>query len=672
MDHKLFSHIFNDAFLWGSFDREGHLFSTTTRYLDNYISSLTSKQSADLPPGVLELNQACTSLAFYTQTLNGIHHQYQLDNLCDKTMALVSGLKRGQYLLLPGGYSSGSGGHAMVYCFKVDDKGDLLFEINNTGAGINHHAKLSSKEKDLYDPVLTYRIPRAQFEKGAVPKKFFQELFVAEIRSLQDGKHYDSDTLYQEIFPLLSFCGGQIDPPSLDKSAYKLTGSQLSGTCTQRSLHSMLKAQFASVDDYRKFIYGFLRKSFEDYLTYVQENDTLDNPDVRSQVKKAARHLLRIVTLPKSNKPDQSLFDAKQIRVDREWMEAVLGVVSSKEKSKRKSRNRVTRSIELSARSGDFDVYSQPFTPPSWDEVSLSCEPFKEGSIKGGGTLLAELRQIRTDCNSLAGKGDHQSIIHLLDQVFSNLPLPDSLQSSDLLMAYQSINSIDRASQFFELVNELQTAYFTACDNAVGVKTTLPRMMLFKQNVTAITTHVANHLELGYKDTSFFNMTMGLVKKSTSKSPHSVYSANHSPKLDARTTQLKRLFREGWYDRDSNDRLIIKVCTSILDGDPSAKAYLKDLYDRRYAYGFSEQHDSIRKEGLEALFYLFNHSELGSHSALTGVIAKFNLQKQIETCLVVGNRRCDNSQKRLYNDVGFKLIPQEHSVQVNSVITVNQ
>ncbi len=160
---SLFAHINNDPFLTGSYELTGQTFKNTIGFLQQFINDVrhTEKQ---LPAEVKSLFKTCKELIDQEEKIDAIR------KTLDKTQAayqcaeewfeLIQATgKSKEYVLLPGGWLNASGGHAIIYQFHRDTNDDIIFTINNSGAGLSYHAKRSEREKELYSPTFNVSYP---------------------------------------------------------------------------------------------------------------------------------------------------------------------------------------------------------------------------------------------------------------------------------------------------------------------------------------------------------------------------------------------------------------------------------------------------------------------------------------------------------------------------------
>ena len=158
-------------------------------------------------------------------------------------------------VLLEGGWAGASGahGHAMLYEFRKDNEGNIIFIVYNSGSGINYHVATDDLDKDKHNPVKTYKIPKGP----DLDKKlgyFIRELIRPIVEPLVNyswgvtplDKIIDSKKLYTEIFPKIAYCDGyEIPPKEADPGFNELmTMGQRSGTCAEKVLHEYIKGNF--------------------------------------------------------------------------------------------------------------------------------------------------------------------------------------------------------------------------------------------------------------------------------------------------------------------------------------------------------------------------------------------------------------------------------------------
>ena len=311
IDLSLFCHIENDPFLAGTVGLEGNQFGRTIEYMARYCSQLDKSipefkllQEKMATLQVVE-NELIAAIPFGVENPKG-----KLKQLSHRIAKDVLTLKPDEYYSLPGGWLSSGDGHAMVYQFKMTEDG-LEFYIHNSGAGIQYHEKKSAKDRELYYPVLAYKIPKPVDETKL--SDYVNGLLRAQVPSARDynEQRFDEDTLYKEVISRIVFLDGEPKPVA-HESEHAFTASQQSGTCAQRVLHQLLKESFKDLHEYQQFIYGFKRHALDDYINVLKSDPRqLHDTRVHNLLKHAMDTMVRTLKIP-------GLFDDQKIK-DELW-----------------------------------------------------------------------------------------------------------------------------------------------------------------------------------------------------------------------------------------------------------------------------------------------------------------------------------------------------------------
>ena len=124
IDESLFAHINTDPFLVGSVGLQGNKFANTIGYLNQYINVYEQK-GGPITEDIRQLLSACTELTSYEDHIGSVRdrNDITLDPTLKDIQSKVSKLKKGEYLLVPGGWLSTGGSHAIVYEFKKHEDG---------------------------------------------------------------------------------------------------------------------------------------------------------------------------------------------------------------------------------------------------------------------------------------------------------------------------------------------------------------------------------------------------------------------------------------------------------------------------------------------------------------------------------------------------------------------
>ncbi|MBN9288745.1 MAG: hypothetical protein BGO43_08485 [Gammaproteobacteria bacterium 39-13] len=313
---KLFSHINNDAHLIGTRTLEGEEFKNTITFLSHFISEIKQGKTS-FPPQLLQLSQIerleekLNEMLVIVEGINTLtedimfvpeeeRKEKYLDfahGIAQKIQDMPEGVNE-KSIFFPGGWSGEPSGHAMVYEFRKDKDGNIVFLIYNSGAGLDNHIKIPSADKDRYIPVAAFQIPKNSVTLENL-KFFITEITKPRVESrirnydITRNRVYNADRLYHEAIASIAYLDGKaIDPREVDLSFKEIiTMGQRSGTCTEKVLHELIKGAMPNPLTARTFIFCLKKYSIE---KFSQQTYTLNNKDVE-QIKLAIENLARII-----------------------------------------------------------------------------------------------------------------------------------------------------------------------------------------------------------------------------------------------------------------------------------------------------------------------------------------------------------------------------------------
>lgn len=96
-----------------------------------------------------KISHGFSSLASQEAVLSKATEKMRVADLAYEVQQQIYGLKPGEELILPGGYNSSSGGHALLYIIKRQEDGRFTFTIVNTGEGVGTYSGTFSFLKSL-------------------------------------------------------------------------------------------------------------------------------------------------------------------------------------------------------------------------------------------------------------------------------------------------------------------------------------------------------------------------------------------------------------------------------------------------------------------------------------------------------------------------------------------
>ncbi len=630
IDLSLFSHIENDPFLGGTFKLEGNQFGRTIAYLVKYCESL----GGGTPEFKLIEERMQTLLAVETRMLELLRlpssgksspNKDALNTLSEEIAKEVLSLRPGSYYTFPGGWVSRGGGHAMIYQFHMTEDG-LEFYIHNAGDGIGNHERKSAKDRELFYPVLAYKIP---VPVDAIKlTQYVSGLLRAQLPNCRSEKEqqFNAEMLYKEVISRIAFLDGK-QKPVAHESKHAFTASQLSGTCAQRSLHQMLKESFKDLHQYQRFIYTFKRYALDDYIKVLKDNepDSLRDPRVQNLLNHAMDTLLRTLNIPNLFSDDKIKDELRAIQEYRDLLQQNLPNLEAIPLMKLRAETAIT-DFKLGLLPDSLSAHIDPLVATAKQTIP------PERKLEGGENLIEGLKGLLADCQALDSLGCHVDIVKRLEAVITNLPIPKRPGSFlDPIPFYSGIHQGNQ-QEFYDLFSSIQQSYRDACQKQ-GSEVVVPRMLVVGLSAMAVVDHIACKLPMvsseGQEITphQFFKKRLRTFFNGNRQNP---YFATNVPGLDGRLKEIEDIYCD---DEDYRDHgTLILFYKSIISSEPALEAELRDRYDSMIPKD-DKFHKAIVTSGLQAL-YVFTQSikDLRADSRYGVLTTKFDIQKQRERC----------------------------------------
>jgi hypothetical protein len=635
IDLSLFSHIENDPFLAGTYHLEGTQFNRTIEYLARYCSSLDKTI-----PEVGAIQKSLLTLVKVEEKLSEIkklghpkryaspgdkNPSEELERLSQDIAKSINRLQTNEEYSLPGGWVPGGGGsgHAMIYQFRKTSSG-LELHIHNSGAGIENHERVSAKDRELYYPVLAYVIPEAVDQDQLA--QYIHGLLKAQLPKLRHMKEqsFNEDKLYHEVISRITFLDAKPKPISHERK-HAFTASQLSGTCAQRSLHQMLKEKFQSLEEYQRFIYGFKYYALNDYMKVLKDNpDELSDPGVQNLLKHAMDTLVRTLNIPGLF---EDTFIADQLRKLQEYRKFL------------EQNKPAIEAIEvLSLHPGDrpvteFKFETLPITLGTLNEdptATTSTELPKERKLRGGTSLIQDLKDLIEDCRRLSDLNQPQVIIERLETMFNSLPIPET---DDVFFHpidfYSGIHAEDEPT-FYQLISDLQQTYSAACQT-VGNNVVVPKMIVVGLSAMAVVDYVAGKFPFdpskGNAITPHITLRDTFLTSLFRLNKSNPFLASLDPSVDRRLKDLERLYLDnGSYTTSSLE----KFYKGIIDSEPELSILLSTMYQPPSERALR---DTIEKHSLQGLYaFTQNITSIRLMPKFRPLLDKYDLEKKRERC----------------------------------------
>ena len=638
IDLSLFAHILNDPFIGGAYKLEGNALIRTVSYLYRYFDTMPKP----LPCAVLVLQAKLKTLVQITVAMDSITQtarqdvpkaQEDLKGLSSSIANTLFKQKEGDYVSMPGGWSSAEVGHAMVYQFKrLADK--FEFYVYNTGAGIRFHERKSDLDKELYYPVQAYDFPVPQ--NAMKLETFLHQLMLPcfpMLRSQQDTS-FDAEQLYKEVLPNIAFLNAR-QISIVGRAEHAFTAGQLSGTCAQRVLHHMLKENFKDLPSYQRFIYQFQRYALDNYLSELKKDHRPGDFRIDRLINQAINTLLRTLNTP-------NLFDAEHVAKE---CESLLQLKPSFLKDKDIT---FTTELFLNAEPKEIGLVYKYFIQTRGLSAAIArAHALKEAipltRIEGGTGLLAQLNELTIEVNALKVTHHPSLIVEGLESVFVGFPLPKRAQDFHNNIDYYKDISVDNQIEFYDLILALNQAYRDAC-TAISSTALLPRMFVVALSVTSIVDYVSGRLSplLQGHHYTFHDSLDCFMRIPFEDNKFNPWFATNHPLMDARLQWIKSL-----YPRLTAVKANLPVYSyyvELLNLDPFLKSDLQKRYCAPTNGNFAR---ALQEDNLTELYcFTTKETELEQEEIYKPLLDKFKIQYKIEEVILRSlqafRERCKN------------------------------
>ena len=584
---RLFAHIQNDACISGLYELNGNYFRITSVYLKEFLESL-ERSGEPFNPKYNDILREMNYAIEIEQVIKTI----TVDQIAERVAKDLEDLAQGAKLTLPGGWTHLGGGHAMIYQF-IREADHYLLKVINSGWGLQYHGKKSIAEKELYNPIKAWSIPLLQTPKDKNElAHFIGRLLNAR---LSISVEMSGKKLYEEILPSISYIGGR--EISADKLTpdFAYTGGQLSGTCTQRSIHQMLKINSNSLEEYRRFIFKFKMHSLSEYADSCLKGSQPFNAPVASQIHLAIENNLKILNTP-------GLFDTEETV---EFMEELCHI-----RERIETYPLVPTPKEAPEKYATFFVRSSPVVeklPELTDNeyFAIAAPITIDFSV---GDFLTKLSGYVTQIEQIT---DSATRYTYLEQLILALPL----SSTNILSIppYTSMKTLADYEKFSGAVRQIQVLLHELQTNWAR-DTHLTKLNTLVLNALKLRTDIYNVISQNKSLPSFKGCTDLVLNSIIGNQTRNPFWATNHPQLDARMILLQDRFK------NTQDRPIIylfSIFNELLSTEPQLKKQLTQLYMQRYGRDPDRLHLKIKSDHYEALYILSLHInesiELGQH-----------------------------------------------------------
>lgn len=664
----LFSHVFNDPFMTGTKNLQGTQFENTIGLLDDFIGTLPDNKKST------QLIQLLNAYKFFVEIESKRLSESAPDLAC-QIVKKIQSLNNDDYCLMPGGYLNKTSGHAMIYKMHYVNQ-VLTFSIFNSGSGLNYHPKKDTVEKTVYAPVLSYQLTLGQEEGEAESKNLSLkqekalEKIIIKLILAQDPKHQeikDADDLYKKVFPQLTLTPLDAKLSTQELPSHYYTAGQISGTCTQRSLHQMLKSTFTDRDEYRQFIYTFKCFVLDTYFHQKQGTD-LDE-SFKPFIIKACQHTLKLLLLPYENNPSVSLF-SEEIK-ERDLTRLLSYLQAARPIKEASCALEITQHVSLPDVEHQLSIRRiSEHSDNRQRKKNNQPTPIRPIPLEEK-LCIKDIREGINTCEALKKSQKYYDIIELLETFFHTLPLPESQGETPLKSYYSTLDTQKKTKDFLECLIAMQIYYFEAYQQLMPKKIT-PRMVLSKLSIITLVMHLNNTYSVSLKEgaPSFLS---ALKKPPLMREKGGAFLSCQHPHLDKRQRHIQNIYNES----KSTLPPLTTYYQSLIDEHEEIKTNLETLYLSSYQDNTSEEHKAYQKANLTSLYYFITHYEAleskieeTSIPTLKELKNQFSFQKSLEKSYSIFNQYLNKASITEYSD-SSPSIKVEHN-EVTAVICIKE
>lgn len=615
---NLSAHVLADPFLKGIPGLESNVMKDTTALLGAYIDSLAQNQQS-IPK---EYQTLSAEMAYLVTVETSTKTP---SDLSKEIKVKLDGITADERVLLPGGWVNRSGGHAMVYQFnrRIDPttgQEEYLFTVFNSGAGINFHSCKTGTDKELYNPkkCWSFPIPKTEKQQGEL-EKFIARLLKANSRNAQQANKQlmDAEGIYNEVLQSIYHLDGVKDVDAdKDLPEHGWTGSQLSGTCSMRVLHQMLKINSKSIKEYQKFIFGFKQFVLEDLASKPITDAVADLID------EGIENDLKILNI-------KNLFSLEE----KERFEKNLFALQHQVKANRPNQPQYSPKPYQQAPALILNRGDDARTPPALgaNAALIPAGPYSI-NLTEPDTLVADLGKI---INEIKFIQDPATQCHYLQQVILALPTEGFNDTF-----YESLKNPALLADFQKHLHALQAIL-------VGLKTNWlkdsrnPAYDVMALSLMALHTDVHDKLMQAQNLPSFRVHDEQVLRHILGNQGRNPFLATDHPDLDRRFRALSRRFTDNTFHYQSEYHAYFRNLVQSCDPD-RAKVLTEAYYsDPNFATEASAAHRDLRTQQLEALFMLNeNRTDPANHKLWQAIEVQRKHESQLRQLL---NGFCNKS-----------------------------
>jgi hypothetical protein len=545
------------------------------------------------------------------------HIRDEIRNLADQLIGQIKGLKKGERLLLPGGWA-GNPGHAMLYEIIRDDS-CFTFRLFNTGDGVQYHEQNifekrdhNDKEKIFYHPILEITNILSDTLEALC---LWEALLTARIRRVE----FNSKDLYQVILPLLR---GKIKSSAITRE--NSVEKQKAGTCAWKVLTALIK--FRLGHEAQKIL--LYQMKFWSLAAFFKQKDKQQiSYSERLLIKEAAdnlaRHALKMHAYQSQNAACPSLLDSFRVYA---LTASILKELEVREQAEIFITQR--QSMEFSPITQNQTAFPNFFQTPFHceekqmddpsDEMTRACFPPQTKLTLDPTQLAGDLSNQLNVCQTT--EEDLRLKIHLAN-LFGQLPIPvfsqediwNQLSLHDQLSSMASLSALMQMymHMFDEFSFRLNSKHLIDIHSVYAIMDKLARLLLRTETGESLLDGLFLPLSLTFNN--FIDDDWHEIKRKIEPEDISHCHAD-DPKTNARLKQIFDYFEQTAthsilflnFNENAGEHLSLEIKNQYLETNGDV-IFLKRLLD----------HDSDLKKQIE-----IDLTQNGQSTALHRILAE--------------------------------------------------
>jgi len=249
INDKMLGHILGDSFLGGT-ELEGGTIQDFANYLSGFFENSPlgeefSKLKSEAFDWEIFMRFIRNNLTHHNMILPQL--QSEIDSFLGEYVDRIRGLKDGEKLILPGGWSGIPRGHQMIYIVERQGEDNYSFSCLNSGGGVEHHDLRIINDKIKYSPI--YTLENISLE-AISDINIYRNLYglLNPYKNAKEYANHSQDDIYSRI---LHAFGGKEKSYADYPDEHYIT-PQRSGTCGWGALQALLKQLLPDQRQYKQ------------------------------------------------------------------------------------------------------------------------------------------------------------------------------------------------------------------------------------------------------------------------------------------------------------------------------------------------------------------------------------------------------------------------------------